>query len=273
MSGRREFRPLLVAGLTAVLLATFAVPALSQRRGPRQAAPRRAASIPDETGRGYFQVGYMGLDLGPLNQSLLDAGYPTLDDSFLTLGGGGYGGVGRFVIGGEGHGLIGRHETTSDGTRRISAGGGYGLFRVGYRAFSWEGLDIVPLIGVGGGGLSLDILERSVPIFDDVLADPGRSSRLSTGMFLLDASVAASYRVQMPGQRRRERERGGLLLGLQVGYTFAPGRTSWKLDGINDVAGGPDFEIEGASIRLSIGGWGREEPDDDGSRRPRSRRR
>lgn len=266
MSKTRALNAFLIAGLAAAQLLSSAEPAASQRRVPRRGVP-----IAQDTGRGYFQVGYMGLDLGSLNQSLTGAGYPTLDEAFLTLGGGGLGSAGRFVIGGEGHALLGRRETTSDGARQISAGGGYGLFRIGYRAFSREGLDVIPLIGVGGGRLNLDILGRSAPVFDDVLTDPGRSSRLSSGMFLLDASVQASYRVRMPGRRRGD---GGLLVGLQAGYTYAPGKTSWELDGINTVAGGPDFEIEGWSVRLSIGGWGRQEPEEEGpSRRVRERSR
>lgn len=104
-------------------------------------------------GMGFFQVGYMGLDLGELNRSLNGAAYPSLDESFLTLGGTGYGFRGRFLIGGEGHAILGRSETTSDGSTRLSAGGGYGFFRVGYRAVAGPRLDVFPSIGIGGAGL------------------------------------------------------------------------------------------------------------------------
>ena len=55
---------------------------------------------------------------------------------------------------------------------------------------------------------------------------------------------------------------GGFLIGLQVGYTFAPGSTSWTLDDINNVAGGPSLQVEGPYVRLSLGGWGTEADDE-----------
>jgi len=248
----------LVAALTALLAITLAQPATAQRR-TLQAGP--------EIGRGFFQAGYMTLDLDELNSSLVGAGYPALDDSFLTLGGGGYGNRGRFLIGGEGHALLGNEETTVGGGRQISGGGGYGLFRLGYLAFTRNRLEVFPTLGLGAGGLNLDVLERSAPTFGDVLTDPARSSSLSTWMFILDASVSLNYRIVM--QREPGEGIGGLLLGVQGGYAFAPGSTSWDLDGINSVAGGPEFQIEGPYLRISIGGWGREAPDDRPARRRR----
>ncbi len=99
--------------------------------------------------------------------------------------------------------------------------------------------------------MSVALKERSTPTFEEVLENPARSSELSNGMFLLDGSVGANYRVRFTEDDGEEG--GGLLVGLQVGYTFAPGGPSWELDGLNDVAGGPSFQIEGAYIRLSIG--------------------
>jgi hypothetical protein len=203
---------------------------------------------------GFFQVGYMGLDLGDLNRSLNGEAYPSLDESFLTLGGAGYGVRGRLLIGGEGHALLGRSKTTTDGATKLSTTGGFGFFRIGYRAVSGSRLDVFPTFGIGGAGLELKIAERSAPTFDDVLADPQRSSKLSSGMFLLDASVALMYRVTV--RESEEGERGGLLIGVQGGYTFAPGSTSWKLDDINDVAGGPAFQVEGLHLSVAVGGWG-----------------
>jgi hypothetical protein len=220
----------------------------------------RAQAPGDRTDRGggYFQVGYMMLDVDGLNGTLAGAGYPQLDESFVTLGGGGFGMKGPFLIGGEGHAVIGSTETTVGGATQLGLGGGYGLFRVGYLAYSYEDLDVFPMLGVGGGGVSLTLVDRSAPTFDDVLADPERSSNLSTGSFLLDASLAAFYRFSFtdPPSADEDDGPGGLLLGLQAGYTFAPGDSSWNLDTINNVAGGPDMKIQGFYVRLAIGGWG-----------------
>ena len=206
------------------------------------------------SGRGFFQAGLLRLDVDDMNAALAGAGFPTLDRSTVTLGGGGYATRGRFVIGGEGPGLLSDDRPSADGSVQVGVDGGYGLFKVGYLAYSESGLDVYPMVGIGGGGLSVGIVERSAPTFDDVLADPQRSSRLSTGMFLMDLSVAADYRFTK--RRSEEGRSGGLMVGLQAGYVFAPGTTNWTLDDINGVAGGPDLGVQGLYIRLSFGGWG-----------------
>lgn len=234
--------------------------AVAALAGATNAAAQTPVGPAAVVGGGYFQAGYMDLGLEELNASLDDSGYPSLDSGFITLGGAGYGSRGRFLIGGEGHGILENSETTPDGAYEISAGGGYGLFRVGYLAYSEQNFDVFPLFGIGGGGLNLDIKNRSAPLFDDVLDDPARSSSLSTGGFLLDLSVGATYRLELADE---DGERGGMLFGVQVGYTFQPGETSWDLDGLNDVAGGPDFQIEGFHIRFSVGGWGEEPAEEE----------
>jgi hypothetical protein len=196
-----------------------------------------------------------------LDTALGAAGLPSLSRDYLTLGGAGYGTRGRFLIGGEGHALLGRKETTAGGARQLSADGGFGLFRVGYLALSVGALDVYPIFGIGGGGTSLKIAERSAPTFDDVLTDPERSATLSAAVFLLDVAAAANYRVTI--NQEEDGRVGGFLLGVQVGYTFAPAQSAWTLDGINDVAAGPDFRIQGPYVRLSIGGWGRESEQDE----------
>ncbi len=218
-------------------------------------APAAFAQDPDESdaGRGYFQIGYIGLDLDDLNDRLVGSDYPELGGSFLTLGGGGYGERGRLLIGGEGHAVLGSDEDTADGGTKLSISGGYGLFRLGYVAFSGDGADIVPALGIGGGIMTLDLVDRDLPTFDEVIEDPERSSRLSTGMFLLDLSVALHYRITREGDD--EEGPRGLLVGVQGGYAFAPGDTSWTLDEVNDVSGGPQLQIEGLHVRVSIGGW------------------
>jgi len=244
-------------GLWALLCcATLAISSVAvgaQRPG------RRAEGLDQVSGRGFFQVGFIRLQLEDLNSDLAGAGYPSFDRDLLTLGGGGYGSHGRFLIGGEGHALLGGGKTTTDGARRLSVGGGYGLFRVGYVAFSARGLDVFPLLGIGGGGMGVSIAERSAPTFGDILSDPERAANLSTRMFLMDVAVVANYRIALNDE---DDDPGGFLIGLQAGYTFAPGSTSWTLDEINNVAGGPSLQVEGPYVRLSLGGWGTEAEDD-----------
>jgi hypothetical protein len=223
------------------------------------------APLPPAAGRGAFQAGWQTLDLGALNRDLRAAGYPAFDEGLFTLGGFGLGTSGRFLIGGEGHGLVTREETTPDGTFRTRLSGGYGLFTVGYLAARGPRWDLYPLVGVGGGGLSLEIVERSSPTFDDVLTEPGRSSRLSTGGVLVDLGLGADLRfADGPGGRDEDDDNdegvGGLFVGLRAGWLWSPGDWQWELDELNDVAGGPGTDLTGFYIRVSLGGWGGERP-------------
>lgn len=252
MSRRRRIPLFAEALLTFAFVFASTAPLAAQRRRER---PQR------QIGWGSFQAGYAWLDVDALNESLSGAGYPSLEGTFRTLGGAGFGTHGRVVIGGEGAALLGSKETTTDGSLEIAPGGGYGLFRVGYLALRRGGLDVVPMVGVGGGGMSLDIRGRSAPTFEDVLNDPARSSHLSNGMFLLDAGMAVNYRIHIENREERDSE-GGLLVGIQAGYTFAPGNPSWTLDGINSVGGGPTLRVNAAYVKISLGGWGQPEEED-----------
>lgn len=250
-------RRLSTSVLAIAMAALFGQPEQGSAQARRGDMHRtRAGDEASATGRGFFNVGYMGLDADELNAALAEGDLPSLDGSFLTLGGGGYGARGRFLIGGEGHGLLGSDETSADGSMHVSVHGGYGLFRIGYLAASHGGLDVFPSVGIGGGGMSVKISERSAPTFGDVIEEPRRSSTLSSGSLLLDVGAAAHLRVAGERETRDDRD-GGFLVGIHAGYTFAPGDSSWDLDGINSVAGGPNFQIQGAYVRLSIGGWGR----------------
>lgn len=251
MHDRYRTLPATCAALAVALLMLFMLPV--------HASPQED---PDEEvrGGGFFQGGYMQLDLADLNASLTADGYPALGEDFATLGGGGFGMKGPFLIGGEGHAVIGSHETTADGATRVEVGGGYGLFRLGYLAYTVEGLDVYPMLGLGGGGMALSLIDRSAPTFGEVLADPARSSKLSTGSFLMDVSMAFHYRFAVQEREDEdedeEEDEGGVLAGVQTGYTFAPGSSSWNLDMINNVAGGPDLSMAGFYVRVTIGGWG-----------------
>lgn len=235
--------PGLILGLTLVAL---------PRVGAGQTAPSSTEAGP--TGYGFAQGGVLGLDLDGLNARLSAAGLPGLDGTVPTWGGAGYGVVGRFHFGGVGHGGLDPAETT--GSTRVGLTGGYGLARVKYEALSRGGFTLLPALGLGAGGVSLRITDLDAPTFDDVLDDPTRSSTLSTGlMFLLDVGVALDYRLALG-----ESDGGaawGLAVGVEGGYLLSPGETSWTLDDINGVAGGPDLGIEGFYLWISIGGWGR----------------
>lgn len=200
-------------------------------------------------GRGYFMVGSSVIDIEELNSRLEAKQYSKLSDKFMSFGGGGHAIMGRLIIGGEGHGLIGKETTT--GEYKVSLNAGCGFFDLGYMVYSSRGLSLYPLLGIGGGGMSLKIADRQTPTFDEVLENPKRGTELVSGCFLLNLSFGADYLFNL-GEGQGE---GGLLLGIRAGYTFALVKGEWKIDEAT-VAGGPEVGVEGPYLRLAVGGGG-----------------
>jgi len=200
----------------------------------------------EERGTGFFAVGTQVADLGPLNNRLSNAGYPTFSSEMVSLGGGGYGVVGnRLMLGGEGHGLL-----TAEGTRQgrnVSVGGGYGLFNIGYLFSPASRLRVYPLLGLGGGGLQLDIeSEGTADNFDEVLETPNRSATVGRASLLVSLGGGLEYQFGTPGEGRSAR------LGLRAGYVLSALRSDWQLDD-QALADGPDASLRGPFVRLTIG--------------------
>ena len=204
-------------------------------------------SATEERGRGFFAVGTQFTNLGPLNDRISGAGYPTFASEMISLGGGGYGVVAnRLMLGGEGHGLL-----TAEGAgrgRTVSVGGGYGQFNLGYLFSPTPNLRVYPLLGLGGGGLQLDIeSEGTADNFDDVLSDPNRSATVGRVSLLVSLGGGLEYQFGTPGDGRSAR------LGLRTGYVISAARSDWQLDDTS-LSGGPDASLQGPFVRLIIGG-------------------
>jgi hypothetical protein len=205
----------------------------------------------DNGGKGYFAIGWSALDLGPLNDVLQANGYRRFTEDFLSLGGGGYGVLGRFVIGGQGHGYLGEGRDVALGGQnfRSEVSAGMGFVDLGWVLWSSNGWALTPLVGLGGGGLTLQIDALSAPTFGEVLAQPGHRSKLSTGGFLIDLGASFDFLLRRDDGERRS----GPLFGLRAGWVLSPIEGGWELEG-RDIAGGPDLGVSGPYVRILLGG-------------------
>lgn len=205
-------------------------------------------------GAGYFAAGIAMIDMENLNAKLTAKGYPEFKDNFITMGGAGHSFMNKLVIGGEGYGLTQNGTTVSlmGTTYKSQIGVGYGFFDIGYLLYSTKRMNIFPMLGIGGGGVTMDIVETGSVGFDDVLSAPKRNVSLEKAAFLLNFSLNAEYFIAF---EENKDGMGGLLLGVQMGYTFAPYTSDWKIDEY-DVTGGPDFKFNGPYVRVMFGGGG-----------------
>lgn len=245
-------RSLIALLLTTVLLAALGALATvhAQDRDNRDARP-----VTGE-GAGYFATGVQFADLSALNNRLSDAEYPTFSSTMVSIGGGGYGVTNRFLLGGEGHGLISGDQGYQG--RNVSVGGGYGLFTFGYLLRPSANLRVYPQIGLGGGGLRLEVGDRGdAADFDDILDDPNRSASVGRASLLVSLGGGLEYQFSGP------EDKGGLRLGLRAGYVLSALNSDWTIDDTT-LSGGPDATLQGPFIRLTIGGGGAEvEPEEN----------
>ncbi len=201
-------------------------------------------------GRGFFTISWEQSNLDKLNASLADYGYGALSNQFYGMGGLGYGVVKNFILGGEGYALWG-NKTDSKGYH-LTASGGYGLFNFGVLVHHKKLCNIYPYCGVGGGALSLKIMETGTPSFEEVLANPNRGSQLSIAGFMVSIGIGMDKIIIMKKEKNAE---GGMALGLRIGYQFTPIKGDWVFDE-ELTSGGPSLGIQGPFVRLLIGGGG-----------------
>ena len=146
--------------------------------------------------------GGMGYFMGGVGM-LSESGRNTI---IYSVGGGGHSLKNRLVIGGEGHSSFGPDNA-----------GGYGFFDIGYSIYSTDVIVLYPLVGIGGGAMTRDM-------------DPSVSK-----CALLNPAIGVDYLIY-------RKNRGGMLLGLRVGYTFTVYSNTWNWSMLY--------------MRLLIGGFG-----------------
>jgi hypothetical protein len=206
-----------------------------------------------QEGAGGMFVGVKNTNIAPLN-NLLGNRLESLKDNSVLIGGIGWGSVSPgILLGGEGGGFW----QSSDGPNlRARLGGGYGFFDVGYMVIKHKGLRLYPMVGIGGGGITLRMAPLGVtsPTFDDVITDPKREANVTMGGLAFNFALGLECFVET--KDGKEKRPGGLHFGIRAGYLFMPGKADWKLEDL-DVIGGPDIRLNGYYIQAVFGGWGR----------------
>jgi hypothetical protein len=202
--------------------------------------------------RGYLMLGGAAIDIDGLNSKLDDKGYTEFSDDLFSIGGGVFHKVSpRILVGGEGHFLIGEQNSSDIGTKTYASSmlGGYGFMNMGYLAHESDRLDVIPILGMGFGGIGVKIGESS---FDDILDNPSRSASLYSMSFLLNLALETDCKVKILAENGKD---AFFCVGVRVGYVFSPFNSGWYTDEIS-LTDDPDSGLSGPYIRLTIGGGG-----------------
>lgn len=204
------------------------------------------------TGAGRFTTEQINVLLG------VD-GFAAVSSEAIGFGGGGFGSFGPLRIGAEHVRLDGGAESTAAGlSSRIGAS--YTTVTVGWDFRPRDRFSLAPTLGVGRGDYVLTVGDRAggptvpaspPPTFAEVLADPGRESRIVGKHWIYEPMLAGELLIV-----RRSAHRRGITLGARAGYRIAPNRPDWEYRG-TAVAGGPVDQAKGPILRLTVGVGGR----------------
>lgn len=191
-------------------------------------------------GFGGFGPSLVFADFTGLNSAFEGSGITQkLDPMHWMFGGSGYAFIDRIVIGGMGWG--GSQSVASNSLRaRVSLSSGE--FDMGYSVLSILHLVVTPMLGIGGGGYTVELerLAGSIPDFDSLLRDPGRTSSASFSSFTLNPQLMVTIPISFVG------------LQLRGGYLFSPAASEWELADGGALLSGPAVAKGAPYISLNI---------------------
>lgn len=209
----------------------------------------------DDEVRGYLMLGGSKLDLDALNDRLMRHGNASFSDEFFSIGGGFLRKKNsNWLVGFEGHVLVVDEQdyVIQNVAHKAALTAAHGFLDVGYNLVSLGGLNIYPLIGIGGGGAWLQIGKNN---FDNILQAPQGNAKLTGSAFMLNFALGSDYLIKI---KASEQDETGIVLGFRAGYTYSPWQGAWSTDSIS-IEGGPKVGMTGPYVRMMLGFGGKGE--------------
>jgi len=218
-------------------------------------AATAVAAPPVNGGFGCFGPTVGFVDFGGLDDALSTGGITQeLSSMQWGFGGAGFALIDRVVIGGSGWG---GSQTVGSDNLRASVEVTGGEFDLGYQVFSTKHLLIAPVLGIGGGGYTIELQRLSgvPPTFDSLLKNPGYTSKVSFSSLTLSPQLMVTIPISFVG------------LQLRGGYCYTPTTPEWTLDNGGKLATGPSIGkgMPFASLNVVFGGF------ESGKRRTKTR--
>lgn len=208
-------------------------------------------------GTGYYVAGLMMPRVGDASDVLQANGLPGVNRAAFFQGGGGHGWIGDLMIGGFGGSFGGGGDQVAG--LEASYSGGFGMFQVGYDVLGkMRNFNLFPYLGIGGGGLSIDIKANPSETFDEVLRSPRTTGRSSVGAGGWAALIGVGTEYYFgKSDPAHSNGMGGFMLGLQAGYLYSlPFGDTWDLTGPGTNR--TPLSFNGPMVMVTLGGGGAE---------------
>lgn len=236
------------------MVVAMAAAAASVSFGVMDATPASAQAALLGPGAAYVGGGIARVGTAEVDERLDANGYPTFGQTATSIGIGAYRLLSSGVmIGIEGSPFFLGEETRSG--RDVELGGGHATLGVGYAIPLSDRMRVYPRVGIGAGGIALEIESAADTIaFDDVLDAPTPAPIEQDPVLSRDGIVfdfGAGAEILSGGD-------DGALIGVRVGYLLAPWDDDWDLVYQGQASHGPDASISGVYLRVVVGGaWSR----------------
>lgn len=207
-----------------------------------------------------FHVGYANLNMDNLNTALTDAEYANFSPHTLALGGSLQMIFNNFLTELEGNGFLNQPILSND--YLVNMSNGNFVFNVGYTLKPHRNFAIYPYVGLGAGFTELQFNQRNLILtFEEFLKNPGRQSRLTNAMFLVNAGLGIQHTFRGDNEL-------GVTVGIRGGYLWTPFASNWwqvedtlnnnsdddsPRQNIAQVSNGPAIAMNGPYIKAMIG--------------------
>ena len=185
------------------------------------------------------------VDFSGLDSTFSEGGIPQkLGSMQWGFGGGGFALINRVVIGGSGWGSS---QTVGSDSLRATVGIAGGEFDLGYQIFSVKHLLIAPVLGIGGGGYTIELqkLSDAPGTFENLLKNPGRTSKVSFSGLTLSPQLMVTVPISFVGVQ------------LRGGYCYTPSEPAWGIEGGDKLSSGPTISkgMPFATLNVVFGGF------------------
>jgi hypothetical protein len=196
-------------------------------------------------------IGVGFFDFSALNARLAASGYDRVTSAPVVIGGEGHAVLkSGLVLGGHGVGVA-TPTGSGPGQTQTSFGAGYGMFDFGFAPVRSQHLLVLALAGFGGYSVGINLGDNQGAKFDDVLADPRRSTSLSHAGLLFGLTLGVDGRVPLGKPERGQR--GFFTVGLRVGGLYGLPLGNWTLPQGARVSAGPYGGLRGGVAMVAIG--------------------
>jgi hypothetical protein len=258
----RTYSALPLAVLAVVSVSSFARPAAAQDEAPPSAAATPVTTCPagcepktarEGFGLGGVSVGVGFLSLGKLNDRVESLGFEKLSGTPLVLSGHGRGGIGKFVLGGRGGAFISPNVDGSGTSAGLKANYtvGWGGAELGYALVNQGSFSVLPMIILGGYGMTLFITDDTKRSFNDTITTPTRNTQTTQGGALVGLSVPVDFRIPLDGPDDADRD--GIVIGIEPTFLYGIQFGDW-VSGDEDVSDAPKVGLTGGYLAISVGG-------------------